>query len=62
MKKFTAAIAAIALLGGVAVQSATPIFAGEVSGKCNAGRGNQSETDPANDCDPGKSFKNNGGD
>jgi len=31
--------------------------------KCNAGRGNGSETTPANDCDPGNSAgHNNGGD
>ena len=31
--------------------------------KCNAGRGNQSETTPASDCDPGNSGgHNNGGD
>ena len=30
---------------------------------CNAGNGNASETDPANDCDPGNSGgHNNGGD
>lgn len=32
-------------------------------GKCNSGRGNGSETTPANDCDPGNSGgHNNGGD
>jgi len=31
--------------------------------KCNSGNGNGSETDPANDCDPGNSGgHNNGGD
>jgi hypothetical protein len=31
--------------------------------KCNSGRGNGSETTPANDCDPGNSGgHNNGGD
>lgn len=29
--------------------------------KCNAGNGNASETDPANDCDPGNSGGNNQG-
>ena len=29
--------------------------------KCNAGSGNASETDPASDCDPGKSGGNNKG-
>lgn len=29
--------------------------------KCNAGGGNGSETDPANDCDPGNSGGNNNG-
>ena len=31
--------------------------------KCNSGRGNNSETEPASDCDPGNSGgHNNGGD
>jgi hypothetical protein len=31
--------------------------------KCNSGRGNNSETEPASDCDPGNSAgHNNGGD
>ena len=30
-------------------------------GKCNAGRGNGSETTPATDCDPGNSGANNQG-
>ena len=32
------------------------------SGKCNSGRGNGSELVIAVECDPGKSFTNNGGD
>ena len=35
----------------------------EPARKCNSGRGNGSETTPANDCDPGNSGgHNNGGD
>ena len=30
--------------------------------KCNAGSGNASESTPENDCDPGNSVNNNGGD
>ena len=34
---------------------------GGTDGKCNAGRGNLSETTPENDCDPGNSGGNNQG-
>jgi hypothetical protein len=35
----------------------------EPTAKCNSGNGNGSETEPANDCDPGNSGgHNNGGD
>ncbi len=35
----------------------------DAKAKCNSGDGNSSETDPANDCDPGNSGgRNNGGD
>jgi hypothetical protein len=53
------------LAAGIVLGSGGAAFAGEPgdTGKCNSGRGNQSETDPANDCDPGKSGgHNNGGD
>lgn len=39
------------------------IAPGVITEKCNSGRGNGSETDPSNDCDPGNSGgHNNGGD
>ncbi len=47
------------------VLAAQPAFAGETTDpdvKCNSGRGNLSETTPGNDCDPGRSFNNKGGD
>ena len=58
-KKIAALIAALALAGATApMASAAP-----PKEKCNSGNGNQSETDPANDCDPGNSGgHNNGGD
>ena len=56
-KKVAALIAALALAGATApMASAAP-----PKDKCNAGNGNQSETDPANDCDPGNSGGNNNG-
>jgi hypothetical protein len=63
-KKVAAVIAALALAGATAPVAA---FAGppepDPKGKCNSGRGNASETDPSNDCDPGNSGgHNNGGD
>jgi hypothetical protein len=63
-KKLAAVIAALALAG---VTTAPAAFAGppdpSPKGKCNSGKGNASETDPANDCDPGNSGgHNNGGD
>ncbi|MGI8684349.1 MAG: hypothetical protein ACR2MO_04540 [Acidimicrobiales bacterium] len=59
-RKALAFTALTLLLGGMA----TPAFAGvEPTAKCNSGRGNGSETMPANDCDPGNSGgHNNGGD
>jgi hypothetical protein len=64
----------IALVGGVLLSQPAPSASacGDGScitptptpaGKCNSGRGNASETEPANDCDPGNSGgHNNGGD
>ena len=53
---FTIGLAAPALAEG----GTTPPPEAE---KCNSGRGNGSETTPANDCDPGNSGgHNNGGD
>ena len=41
---------------------AGPAWAGgEESAKCNAGRGNLSETTPETDCDPGRSGGHNQG-
>ena len=57
------------LAGGFALSVAAPAFAEGTPTptpprvKCNSGRGNLSESTPANDCDPGKSGgRNNGGD
>jgi len=48
------------MVGGIA----SPAFAGPPEdSKCNAGRGNLSESTPEDDCDPGNSGDhNNGGD
>ena len=58
----------VVLAGGFTLALAAPVLAEgvpppEPAKKCNAGRGNNSETTPANDCDPGNSGgHNNGGD
>ena len=56
------ALAAFGLMmGGLA---ASPAFAGpppDPTAKCNSGRGNQSETTPESDCDPGNSAGHNEG-
>lgn len=44
----------------LALATASGVSAGG-NKKCNAGRGNLSETDPNNDCDPGNSGANNQG-
>ena len=60
-KKFAALFAALALAGATAPAAiAGPPNDGGKKG-CNAGNGNGSETDPANDCDPGNSGGNNNG-
>ena len=59
-KKVASALVAAAFLGAA---SAPIALAGAPGTKCNAGRGNGSETEPSNDCDPGNSGgHNNGGD
>lgn len=63
-KKLAAILSAAALIGAMSAPAAfaTPPKPGEKA-KCNSGNGNASETDPANDCDPGNSGgHNNGGD
>jgi len=61
-------VVALALAGGLGLGLASPAFAEggdppDEPAKCNSGRGNQSETTPDNDCDPGNSGgHNNGGD
>jgi hypothetical protein len=65
--RYKKAALAVVLAGGMALGTAAPAFAtgdpGEPPAKCNSGRGNGSETTPANDCDPGNSGgHNNGGD
>ncbi len=58
-KKLAALVAALMLAGASApIASADP-----PKQKCNSGNGNQSETVPESDCDPGNSAgHNNGGD
>jgi hypothetical protein len=62
------ALAGVVLAAAMTLGAAAPAFAtgGEEPpppAKCNSGRGNASETTPANDCDPGNSGgHNNGGD
>ena len=54
----------LALIAGalLAAASITPALAAdEHDAKCNSGRGNQSETTPENDCDPGNSGGHNQG-
>jgi hypothetical protein len=62
--KVKKSIVAAAIVVGFSGGMVSAAFAGDPgTGKCNAGRGNGSETDPANDCDPGNSgAHNNGGD
>jgi hypothetical protein len=67
MQKYKKAALAAVMAGGMLLGAAAPAFAtGEeppATAKCNSGRGNASETTPANDCDPGNSGgHNNGGD
>jgi uncharacterized membrane protein len=62
-KKIAAVIAALALAGVTAPAAIAGPPDPAPKGKCNSGNGNNSETDPANDCDPGNSGgHNNGGD
>ena len=56
-RTFLALLAAMLL----AAASITPALAADEHGKCNSGRGNQSETTPDNDCDPGNSGGHNQG-
>ena len=55
--------ALLAFLAAVllAAASLTPALAADEHEKCNSGRGNQSETTPENDCDPGNSGGHNQG-
>ena len=61
-------VAGVVFVGAFTVGLAAPALAeGDVPPseprKCNSGRGNDSETTPADDCDPGNSGgHNNGGD
>jgi len=56
-RAFLALLAAMLL----AAASITPALAADEGHKCNSGRGNQSETEPSNDCDPGNSGGHNQG-
>jgi hypothetical protein len=63
MKYKKRAVAAL-LAAGVIVGTAGTTFAEgfpEEPAKCNSGRGNNSETTPETDCDPGNSGGNNNG-
>ena len=60
LKKRMAVLLGTIFLG---VTVAAPSALADPLHQCNAGNGNASETDPANDCDPGNSGgKNKGGD
>jgi hypothetical protein len=56
-------LALFALMLAAAFTGAPAAFADppKPGAKCNSGGGNGSETDPANDCDPGNSGGNNNG-
>lgn len=55
-KALVGSVLAVTVLAGASAQA----FAGPPT-KCNSGNGNGSETDPANDCDPGNSGGHNQG-
>lgn len=60
MRKLAATMAVFALAASFGAPAA---FSDPPKKKCNSGNGNQSETTPATDCDPGNSGgHNNGGD
>jgi hypothetical protein len=59
MRKLAATMAVLALAG--ASFGAPAAFSVPPKKVCNSGNGNGSETDPANDCDPGNSGGNNNG-
>jgi hypothetical protein len=56
-------VLAVAMVTGVTLGTAGPAFGwgSHENAKCNSGRGNGSETTPANDCDPGNSGGHNSG-
>jgi hypothetical protein len=57
-----AVLVAVGLTFGAAAPAlATGEEPPETPAKCNSGRGNDSETTPANDCDPGNSGGHNQG-
>ena len=53
--------AAFAAAASAPVAIAGPPDPDPKTAKCNSGRGNDSETTPANDCDPGNSAGHNQG-
>jgi len=56
-------LAGLVLVGAFTIGTASTAGAWGPEAKCNAGRGNLSETTPATDCDPGRSgLVNQGGD
>ncbi len=64
--KITRRLIVALFAGALTLGVASPAFGWDCEhekAKCNSGRGNQSETTPENDCDPGNSGgHNNGGD
>jgi hypothetical protein len=57
----TKKIATLFMAAGITLGVTSPAFADPPKDKCNSGNGNQSETDPASDCDPGNSGGHNNG-
>jgi len=57
----TKKLATLFMAAGITIGVTSPAFADPPKDKCNSGGGNQSETDPANDCDPGNSGGHNNG-
>jgi len=63
IRRFVLTLFALVLAAGFTGAPAAFADPPKGDGKCNSGRGNDSETTPATDCDPGNSGgKNQGGD
>lgn len=57
----TKKLATLIMAAGMTLGVTAPAFADPPKYPCNSGNGNASETDPANDCDPGNSGGHNNG-